>query len=395
MKKNLISFLALFLIISQLFLFTAYANTNEIENSVPVNQSIDKNETHSNAEILLNKESDLLINKKEFNYKELYSFISNRQGGVHTLGNKSIVTLPADSFIDAKKFVPASAVINELTIINDSVIVGYVKNSKRFIIELFKDGSIRKTISKKDNDVITVYSNLNNSDVKEMKSNETKAETINLKSQTATDNIQLFATTKTVDPKPVSSSYPAYKARLVYSANWNFPALKNAGYPETQRVKIYETMDYYSEANKSSKLFDAATNVVSIASFFEVAVGTATGWLAYAGVILDVYNRLTEACKVINEHSYSFYGGKEGTVYDPTAYNRDVEVLSEWGEGILTLTWQYNSSTGFKDPTWGISSRPYPFLISNSDFANDNAQSYNNNITSFGVWKWGPGQLGY
>ncbi len=193
--------------------------------------------------------------------------------------SKICINITFYSFSDAKKFAPSSAVINELTIINDSVIIGYVKNSKRFIIELFKDGSIRKTISKKDNDVITVYSNLNNSDLKEMKSNEIKTETINAKNQTTTGNVQLLATTKTVDPKPVSGSCPAYNARRVYSGNWNFPALKNNGYSETQVLKVYETMDYYSEANKSSKFFDTATNIVSIASFFEVAVGTATGWL--------------------------------------------------------------------------------------------------------------------
>ncbi len=394
MKKSLFSFLSVFLIISQLFLFTAYADTNVIEKSVPVNQSIDTKEFSSKTELLQSKDSDLLIDKNEYNYNELYSFISNRQGGIHTLGEKSITTLPVDSFSDAKKFVPASAVINELTIINDSVIVGYVKNSKRFIIELFKDGSIRKTISKKDNDVITVYSNLNNSDLKEMKSNEIKTETINAKNQTATDNVHLLATI-TVDPKPVSGSYPAYNARRVYSGNWNFPALKNNGYSETQVLKVYETMDYYSEANKSSKFFDTATNIVSIASFFEVAVGTATGWLAVASVVLDAYNRLAQACNIINEHSYEFGGGKEGTVYDPTSYNRDVEVYSEWGDGLLTLTWQYNSYTGFNDPTWGISTRPDPFLTSNSDFANETAQIYNNNITLYGIWKWGPGQLGY
>ncbi len=104
---------------------------------------------------------------------------------------------------------------------------------------------------------------------------------------------------------------------------------------------------------------------------------------------------MTQACNIINEHSYEFAGGKEGTVYDPTSYNRDVEVYSEWGDGLLTLTWQYNSYTGFNDPTWGISTRPDPLLTSNSDFANETAQIYNNNITLYGIWKWGPGQLGY
>jgi len=394
MKKKFYSVFAILLIISQIFALTVYAQPIDVKKAEKPAVIALVNDFDNNRNKILNQEPDILIDKETYYYSELYSFISNRLKGTNVVGLNSFASLSNDSYIYASRFVPSSATINELSIINNSVILGYLDNSKRYIIELFSDGSIRKTISKKVNNVITVYSNFNNLNFKEIKSTDilTEQSGENIQSE---KTVQILASAKTVDPKPVSGSYPPYKAKKVYQANYYFPSLNSLGLPSTQPVKVYETMDYYSEANKKTTFFDILTNITSIASFFEVAVGTATGWLSYAGIALDIYNRITEACKVINEHSYSFYGGKEGTVYDPTTCKCDVEVYSQWDEGLLTLTWQYNSSTGFKNPTWGISSRPSPFLISNSTFAGDTAQVYNNNIYMYGNWKWGKGELGY
>lgn len=88
-------------------------------------------------------------------------------------------------------------------------------------------------------------------------------------------------------------------------------------------------------------------------------------------------------------------GGKEVTLHDPTQYNTDVEVISYWSKGVITLNWSYDPYTGYKNPDWGHSSPSSALQKDNMQLADEAISVYNKNIQTYGIWKWGIGTLGF
>ena len=90
------------------------------------------------------------------------------------------------------------------------------------------------------------------------------------------------------------------------------------------------------------------------------------------------------------------WGGKECGNYDPTVNNAYVETYSTWSQGKITLTWQYNSSTGYNNPTWGHSVRSTSLQVGNTTVRDYGRDIYNNNIVMHGQWSFGVGNgFGY
>lgn len=277
----------------------------------------------------------------------------------------------------------------------------------RITLEYPEAGVVGKTVSSKYKDNTPILLNINNTDfsfsavdsdgIATTTRNKTDAELEEESAAISSDSLFAAAATTTIDPKSLSS-YPTLVAKSAVNkltTNYYFPALGSLGYASTQPVKVYETFRDYSRSNIAYEAFSDGTTVVLIANVMRVATGTVIGWFGAVGIILSAGSKITGAANIKDEESYQMQAGKEGTVYDPTSCNKDVEVYSEWGGGKLTMTWQYDGSQ-FYNPIWGFSARPAVLSITDSDFANTTANTYNNNISVYGIWKWGVGNgLGY
>ena len=192
------------------------------------------------------------------------------------------------------------------------------------------------------------------------------------------------------------SSTTPYTGKLVNSGILTINELENVGYSTKQAYNVYETMSYYTQVKKESQLFAIGVSIATIASAFVVAPSTVNGWLSVADVMISSANKLKEACKVIEEHAYTYLGGKECTIFDPTVEKKYVEVYSVWGEGRISMSWSYNSSTGYNNPTWGHTARSVGLNTANTTMRDQALAIYHNQIATLGRWSLGVGNgIGY
>ena len=74
--------------------------------------------------------------------------------------------------------------------------------------------------------------------------------------------------------------------------------------------------------------------------------------------LLNVVNgvfQLNQACKYYEGVTYQFYALRQGYVYDYTYNYRDVSVLTEYGTGQISLTWNWDSAAGvYYNHQWRI-----------------------------------------
>jgi len=410
-KCRLIS-CVLTLIFAFTFLAPAYAanDTNPAEEN-PGKEVKQITETFKHwSEKKISKEEGKLLNK--------YAEISEQEMGLGKVIQKildesayseddyGIKTYESSCFDELISYLPKEATIGSVCYALGSTYIDYFIKDTRITLEYPETGIVGKTVSSKYKDNTPILHNINNADfssyavrsdgIVRTTRDKTDAE---LEEERAANSSALFAAAATtiIDPKPLSA-YPNLVAKSAVkklTVNYNFPALQSLGYAYTQPVKVYETFRDYSRSNIAYEVFSAGTTVVLIANVMRVATGTVIGWFGAVGIILSAGSKLTAAANIKDEESYQMTAGKEGTVYDPTSNNKDVEVYSEWNDGKLSMTWQYDGSQ-FYNPVWGFSSRPDVLLISDSDFASETANIYNNNIYMYDIWKWGVGNgLGY
>lgn len=354
----------------------------------------------SNLTISASSVLDLSISKEEAYYSRSEISVLSKE-----IGSKPEFYTPNNSKILRQ------SKIDEVTV-ND-----YIKDGNRYIVEYLPNGEIRKTVKDSETGVIYVVQSNKKlkkytpSDLRKEIQTTTKEEVDmllekNKKSAEKNSSMntmslpsRLFSSTKEVDPlsyKDYSGTRP-FSARRVksYYTIYSKP-LDDAGFYKYTNVKIYNTMDYFVEDKKSSIFFSKDTALSVIAVAFDVALDGVISWISGAGVLFTAYNVLSESCKVINEHSYTYAGGKEATVYDrsnsPVRY---VEVYSKWDDGKISLSWDYDSSTGYNNPSWGHTKRANALTMDNGQFKDEALRIYNANITVVGFWKHGAGRLGY
>jgi len=88
-------------------------------------------------------------------------------------------------------------------------------------------------------------------------------------------------------------------------------------------------------------------------------------------------------------------GGKEAGIYDPTYHNTFVEVTEYWSQGLVAMTWDYNSSSGYHSPSWEHVGTCEALRINNSELKSEAQEIYNGNVQISGWWPHGAGRFGY
>ena len=270
-------------------------------------------------------------------------------------------------------------------------VLTYQVNNTRVTLCFYKDSdAVSKSVVVFDDDGNFTFENNYNNE-KTIRSSST-ARTLTFNGDE--ENIELYARGTIVDPHEFDIDKYMYSAQIKKTKMFEFPALADLGLDDTQMVRLYESAIEFEESTCKTGFFDIKESVDVVAAFWNVSRSIAKDLLNAANIAIDTLGYLQEAVEPVREHEYTFYGGIETTVYDPTREKTYVEVLNEWDQGIYTLTWQrvYN---GFADATWGISSQPDPWQTSYTEHLENTADLYNAHISKNGVWLLGVGRLGY
>jgi len=315
----------------------------------------------------------------------------------------------------AEMFVPEGAKCTDICKIGEVLYIDYRLNDVRYIVSYYQNGEVGKSVraigaddvySVTSFDYVINHFNVNeNVQTVEISDEEASRRIEQMRSEEWEGDLSYSldanvgrAAAKTVYPgsyKDDPNTKP-YEAKVVAQGTVKIDAFTGTSYNVYQPYQIYETMSYHTEVKHNVRLFDVKTLISDIAASFIVPVGSVKAWLDYAGVVYSTINALQEACNVVSESEYTFLGGKECGIYDPTENKRYVETYSSWDEGKITLVWEYSTSTQYNNPTWRHSTRSESLSTANATIRENGRSAYNSNISIFGVWKWGPGNgFGY
>lgn len=316
---------------------------------------------------------------------------------------------------EAEMFVPEGAKCTEICKIGEVLHIDYQLNDIRYIVSYYQNGEVGKSARAIGSDdyysidsfdyVIKHFNVTEDVKVVEISDKEAARRIKLMQSAEWTGDLSYSldenasrAAVKTVYPESYKDNpnTAPYKAKIVDQGNVRIDAFTGTSYSVYQPYRIYETMSYHTEVKHKVKPFATGMLIRDIALSFIVPMSSAKSWLDYAGVIYDTLNALQEACNVVSDSEYTFLGGKECGIYDPTENKRYVETYASWGKGTITLVWEYNSSTGYNNPTWGHSTTCESLSTANRIIKENGQSAYNSDISMYGVWKWGPGNgFGY
>lgn len=299
------------------------------------------------------------------------------------------------TIMDSSKdiYVPDGARILSVDCINNNLVVDYRLGDVRYIVTYLWNGTIEKTARKAGDDVIQQVSSSNG-----------LIETVDLAEHSfadhaAEENNNDIAARSAKEVIPVMyTEFPdtaPYNAKIVATGTVSLPALRDLGYSPTQNYRIYETMDYFEKEDASGKTFNEGDAVSIVAAFWDVATAKAISWITLAGIGISALNKLEESCKAVMDCSYTFMGGKEAGIYDPTYHNTFVEVTEYWSQGLVAMTWDYNSSSGYHSPSWEHVGTCEALRINNSELKSEAQEIYNGNVQISGWWPHGAGRFGY
>ncbi|GIP32980.1 hypothetical protein [Paenibacillus sp. J2TS4] len=300
----------------------------------------------------------------------------------------------------------------------DNIYIEYHLNNVRYTFAYYPDNYVVKTVklltSSGDTDENDVFLNYNNVEfdsynIKKLQEGETVTRTeeeVKTIQEEMRNNPQNFTDPSDgtlIAPMNVGITSAKYvywyapgrmNAVRYYNQNWTFPALNDA----SRALKIYLTRDYYVEKRRTlGYVISEGAAAQAVADVFNTTVLTAKSLLNIAGVAVDIYDRLKEAAQPVPFQEYEYSWGNEGTVYDTTVHNQDVEVWQDWANGKMNLVNLING----QGKQWGVSApavnEPTGDLTETTlrnhaeSLAQNVANIYNNNIKLYGSWKHGVG----
>jgi len=152
-------------------------------------------------------------------------------------------------------------------------------------------------------------------------------------------------------------------------------------------IMIKDTMTNYVQTSKQHRVFVAGTVIATIAGALKIATPVLVTSLLQFCITVGGVMKLSSDVDYYFKESYSFYALREGRVYDYTNNNREVVVYSEYGNGEISLTWDYVNEE-YVNPAYKITGLAYPQTISYDTFYNETLRIWNENIEEYGTWKW-------
>lgn len=325
-------------------------------------------------------------------------------------GNRSII-----SDQNASRFIPSNALLlDQFVYLNNIVYLDYSIGGNRYIVEYFKNGNVRKTILNNSSKLIYEASTLNENPTTysiEANVNEYQLSPDEIENRMQymrdsgwnplapypileTSTPTRASGSKLVDPLSYTSdnSTRPFVANTDRTGTATIPALSTYGYDQYQPYTVYKTMAYHVEDKLTTKSFSVGTTIASIALSFSVKAESVSKWLNAAGVVSDVFGCIAEQCSIIQKHGYTYSGFKEFGIYDPTRFKKMIEVNSEWGNGHITLGWDYVGE--YCNPHWIHDVRSRGLDYSSDALISTGINAYNLNISQYGYWKWEAGNFG-
>lgn len=180
----------------------------------------------------------------------------------------------------------------------------------------------------------------------------------------------------------VTDTYPEYNRTLIDSK-----LCYSSASQRNMNIMIKETMTNYIQTSKKNRFFTAGTALSAIAGALKIATPvlqtSLIGLLTTVGGVL----RLASDVDYYYQESYSFYALREGRLYDYTNNNREITVYSEYGNGEISLTWDYEDNK-YVNPEYKITALAYPQTIGYDTFYSETLRIWNENIEEYGSWKW-------
>lgn len=298
-------------------------------------------------------------------------------------------------------YVPKGTLCTEVAIIGYVVSFDYKIGNVRYTAQYCNDGTVRMTSSIIADEIDYVYE-ISSDAPNTVRCIDCHSNDIVWEKDTATQSpetvhgeLETRASVKEVNPLSYRNDPDTapYKAKIVLTGTASLSSLQGTSYNQMQPFRVYETMWYHQQVNKRTIPYSVGVSLSSIAHDFLTSSATVATWLTAAGVLYTVGNLLSEACTVVKEHSYTFQGGKESGIFDPTSCNAYVETYSIWDEGKITLTWGYDSA-GYKKPDWGHSVTSDALSLANLTVNERGKAIFNTNVNTYGMWPHGVGNFG-
>ncbi len=181
----------------------------------------------------------------------------------------------------------------------------------------------------------------------------------------------------------VTTAYPEYTNKKVSTQS-----RYSASCGRYLDMSIQDSMYNYSQTSKQSYYYAAYTAVSLIAGALKIASSTLINSLIGLTTTVSGVLRLVSSIDYYFSESYTFHALRQAYIYDYSYNYHDVSVLTEYGTGEISMTWDYRNNE-YTNPAYKITSLAYPHTISYTTMY-DKAQSiWELNMEEYGYWQWG------
>lgn len=182
---------------------------------------------------------------------------------------------------------------------------------------------------------------------------------------------------------PVTETYPEYMYKKVSSRS-----TYSTSCGRYLSMSIKDSMYSYSQTSKKSYYYGAGTAVSVIAGALKISAGTLLSTLTGLTTISSGVLKLSSSIDYYFSETYSFYALRQACIYDYSYNNSDVSVLTKYGTGQISMTWDYKNNE-YVNPSWKITGLAYPHTISYNEMYNQAKDIWEFNMEQYGYWKWG------
>lgn len=136
---------------------------------------------------------------------------------------------------------------------------------------------------------------------------------------------------------PITSSFPILNKSIVATKTQVSPALVAYNKPDTNvYAKVMKTRNNYVQVKFDYKTFAVNTTLAVIGVFLGAGTTIVAQVCYYASIgtaIVGTAQSITEIADIARDAMYTYSGEKNGYVFDKTVFNKDVRVITNYGQG--------------------------------------------------------------